>query len=340
MSAGGRWIRRDAALYLRYIAGMLHRRCSSLWIFVSALLLTVSALRAQEPEGISPAQMPEPEFRALVDKTNLYVKALNAVETVRRSHDRYTSWVDVKKGVTGKERYITYGLYELSTSSVNDIKQAAQKGPKMRPRLPVLDDLVVQLADAVTPLDPLVKKASTYYNQEDFRDDNAKLGQELHLQMMPLFRKIFEAEDEFRDGIDAIKVQLDQRQLAELERTAGRKYEWHLRSLMIAAKGVVNLLPDGPGAPPISAKEYKTRYSDLEAAYEAFQAYSSEYPDEVKKVLMASFVNSAVDEFYTASKFLRRTLEAPKLDRREYVERVTEVARKYNQLIQRTNTLR
>lgn len=58
----------------------------------------------------------------------------------------------------------------------------------------------------------------------------------------------------------------------------------------------------------------------------------------MKKVMMTGFVESAVKDFFAASKFLRRTLEAPKVDRSDYIERVGELAKKYNDLIQRTNS--
>jgi hypothetical protein len=310
-------------------------RCCA-WL-LSLLLVGwhLSGAAQEEPlERISPA-----EFQALVDKTNLYVKALNASATVRTSYDRYDSWVDVKKGVTGKERYISYGLYELNKSSVTEIRRAGERGPQMRPRLPVLDDAAVQLAESVTALEPLVRRAREYFNQEDYRDDDAKLGQELHLQMMPLFERAFAAEAELRKGLDALKVQLDQRQLEEIERKVGRNYEWHLRKFLIAAKGVINLLPDAPNASAIPAKEYKTRFAELESAYDAFRSYSTDHPDEVRKVLMSSMIDSAVGDFFKEAKLLRRTLSAERLDRREYVERLTQTAEKYNWLIQRTNSL-
>ena len=48
--------------------------------------------------------------------------------------------------------------------------------------------------------------------------------------MMPLFQQTFAAEAELRRELDTIKRGLDKRQLAEIERTEGRKYHWHLRS--------------------------------------------------------------------------------------------------------------
>ena len=287
-----------------------------------------------------PENLSDTEFQSLVEKTNLYVQALNAVDAAQRSYDRYASWVDVKKGPTGRERYIGYGLYDISKSSVEEIARAAKKGPQLQPALPELDGVIVRLAESFSALEPLVRKASDYYEQEDYKDDDAKGAKEMHAAMMPLFEKTFAAERELRHGLDLVKAQVDKRQLAEIERTRGRKYEWHLRSFLLAAKALINLLPENAEAPPIAVDDYKTRYAELEAAYNAFQNFESENPEEVKKVIMASFVDSAVKDFFTASKFLRRTLEAKKLDRRDYFQRLGELAKQYNQLIQRTNSMR
>ena len=280
------------------------------------------------------------EFQSLIDKTNLYVRALNSVNAAQRSYDRYASWLDVKKGPTGKERYISYGLYEINTSSVRDVREAAQKGPAMKPPLPELDATITRMAEAFAALEPLVKKAHDYYDQEDYKDDGAKRGQELHEQMMPLFERTFAAERDLRRELDAIKRDLDKRQLAEIEKTEGRKYQWHLRSYLIAAKELINLLPENADAPPIAAAAYKTKYAALEEAYNGFDKYISENPDEMKKIMLSGMVESAVKDFFAASKFLRRTLEAQKLDRRDYIEKVGELARKYNDLISRTNSIR
>jgi hypothetical protein len=189
-------------------------------------------------------------------------------------------------------------------------------------------------------LEPLVKKANDYYEQEDYKDDAAKGAQELHAAMMPLFQSTFAAERELRHGLDAVKASVDRRLLAEVEKKSGRKYEWHLRSFLLAAKALITLLPENAEAPLVDIATYKPRYAELEEAYNAFEKYVADNPEEVKKVMLASFVETAVKDFYTASKFLRRTLEAKKLDRQEYFTRVGEVAKTYNDLIQRTNSMR
>ncbi|MDQ3119056.1 MAG: YiiG family protein, partial [Verrucomicrobiota bacterium] len=154
------------------------------WLILAFAILLAVNLQAQSPATISPADLPEAEFESLVDKTNLYVKALNAVRSAQRSYDRYTSWLDVKKGPTGKERYITYGLYEINSSDLDAVKQAAERGPKIKPAMPALDAIVLRMAEAFSALEPTVKRAHDYYEQEDFKDDAAKAGQELHARMM------------------------------------------------------------------------------------------------------------------------------------------------------------
>jgi hypothetical protein len=307
---------------------------------VAAALLIAPPLGAQERPRVSPAELPEAEFRSLVEKTNLYVKALNAVSSAQRTYDRYASWVDVNKGPTGKERYISYGLYEISPSRVDDIRQAAQKGPALRPALPELDEAVVLLSEAFTALAPLVNKAHDYYERQDFKDDAAKGAEELHAAMMPLFRKTFAAEAELRRGLDALKADLDRRQLAQMETQGGRDYHWHLRSFMLAAKPLINLLPENPNAPFIDATTYRARYDELEAAHNALESFKTEHPDALKKVIMASLLEIAVNDFFTASKLLRRVLENKPVNRTEYIERVGDLAENYNALIQRTNSLR
>ncbi len=316
---------------------ILKLQCASLLV---AGIVCASAPMERGNTPVSAADLPEAEFQSLVEKTNLYVRALNAISSAQRSYDRYASWVDVKKGPTGKERYISYGLYEINKSSVDEVKEAAVKGTQLKPALPELEAIVLRLADSFRALEPIVKRAHDYYEQEDFKDDGAKGAREMHAEMMPLFEKIFTAERDLRHGLDALKAEVDQRQLAQIEKTSGRKYEWHLRSYLLAAKAVISLLPENTDAPAIDGAVYKKRYAELENAYNAFQTFSSENPDEVKKVLLASFAETTVKDFFTASKFMRRVLEAGKLDRREYVTRLSELAKTYNDLIQRTNSMR
>jgi hypothetical protein len=158
------------------------------FIICAIALAPATAANLEAEESKTFRDLLDAEFKSLAEKTNLYVRALNAASNIRRSYDRYDSWVDVQKGPTGKERLV-YGLYTINTSPVNDMVEAATRGPTLKPSLPAIDDAVAKLAGATKTLVPLIKAAADYYEQEDYKDDNAKRGQELHGQMMPLFER-------------------------------------------------------------------------------------------------------------------------------------------------------
>lgn len=87
----------------------------------------------------------------------------------------------------------------------------------------------------------------------------------------------------------------------------------------------------------IEGTRYKPRFANLEIAYAAFTQFSTGHPEEVK---LASFLGSSVEDFFGASNFLRRILESPKPDRQIYLAKVSELAAKYEELVQRANTPR
>ena len=53
------------------------------------------------------------DFEATLHKANTYVEIAKYTERAVESWERYASWVNMKTGPTGKERYIDYGMYDL-----------------------------------------------------------------------------------------------------------------------------------------------------------------------------------------------------------------------------------
>lgn len=286
--------------------------------------------------GQTIADLPEDRFRTLVEKTNLYVKALKATRSIQRSYDRYASWVDVKVGPTGRERSID-GLPEINSTTLQEIVDAGQKGSGLWPPLPNVEAAAQKLAAAATALGPLVKSASDYYAQKGYKNDGAKRGQELHTEMMPLFEQAFAAEAALRRDLRGVKEDVARRNLAQLEKEKGKNFEWHLRTFLLAAETVGDLLPSRVDAPLIDGTRYKPRFANLEAAYTAFKQFSAAHPEEAKLV---TYLGTSVEDFFGVSKLLRQVLESPKPDKQLYLAKVSELAAKYEELGQRATTQR
>jgi hypothetical protein len=295
---------------------------------VAAVLLAASAAgRAQ-----TIADLPEDKFKPLVQKTVLYTKALTAARAVQKSYDRYAAWVDIKNGPTGKERSID-GLPDI-TGAVQEIADAGANGPGMWPPLPNVDATAQKLAQATAALAPVVKSASDYYSQRQYKSDAAKRGQELHAQLLPMFEQFFGAELALRRELSAVLEDIERRNLAQIEKEHGKNYEWHLRSFLIAAKTLADLLPNHVDAAMIESARYRTRFANLQAAYTLFTQYCREHPAEAQKAVL----DTSLEDFIAATRVLRGVLDAPKPDRQVYVAKVNDLASKYDALLQRTTT--
>lgn len=277
------------------------------------------------------AELPDDKFKLVVEKTQLYTKSLNAARAVQKSYDRYASWVDMKAGPTGKEKSIETGMSDIS-GALQEIADAGKKGPGMWPPLPNLDSLAQKLADATAALAPVVKSASDYYAQRQYKSDGAKRGQELHGQMVPMFQQVFAAELALRRELSAVRDDVERRILAQIEKEQGKNYEWHLRNFLAAAKTLADLLPNHVDAAMIEGARYKQRFANLQTAYTLFTQYCVEHPAEMQKAVLAT----SLEDFFAATRILRGLLDAPKLDKQVYITKVNDLAAKYDELLQRT----
>jgi hypothetical protein len=156
----------------------------------------------------------------------------------------------------------------------------------------------------------------------------------LHAQLLPLFEQFFGFEMALRRELSAVREDIERRTLAAIEKEHGKNYEWHLRSFLIAAKTLADLLPNHVDATMIEGARYKARFANLQAAYTLFTQYCVEHPAEVQKAILAT----SLDDFFAATRILRGVLEAPKPDRQVYLTKVNDLAAKYDELVQRTTT--
>ena len=78
------------------------------------------------------------DLQAAITKSNAYTGLMNRTLRAIQSWERYGSWVDMNKGPTGKERYITYGLYSLY--DVNSEIEKAEEAMASEPKLPAIDE--------------------------------------------------------------------------------------------------------------------------------------------------------------------------------------------------------
>ena len=170
------------------------------------------------------------------EKLNAYVGCINRLSA--RAFDaraRYFSWVG-KNGPTGNERII-YGTYTIYDTS--DCRKNVDKANSLEPRDAALETAALAYTEAVTRLEPLLKEADDYYNQQNFKDDRMAKGKAMHPRLVAAWDSFANADKALRGGVEAVNDKRALERLAAIEASEGRKTRYHVESLMIQAKRVL-----------------------------------------------------------------------------------------------------
>lgn len=232
----------------------------------------------------------------LTQKLNAYIGCINRLsERSYQSRDRYFSWAS-KKGPTGRERII-YGTYTIYDTT--DCRTKVEKANAIEPHNRELEDSAAAYVEAVTTLEPLLKEADTYYDQQDYKDDKMAKGKALHPKLVAAWTAFASADERLRAAVEVLQDQQAVERLAEVEKTEGRKARWHIESLMMQAKQVFR---SQSGSKPNLA-QFTKAIGEFEAIVKATEAYAGENP---KDRIGSMFISNAKTFLGSAKRLMRR----------------------------------
>ncbi|WP_137043578.1 YiiG family protein [Pseudolabrys sp. FHR47] len=246
---------------------------------------------------VASAQTTPNTDKASVEKMNAYVGCINRLsERSYASRDRYFSWVKGKNGPTGKERII-YGTYTIYDTS--DCRRNVEKANALAPRDAELEAAAAAYADAVSKLEPLLKEADDYYDQENYKDDKMAKGKALHPRLVAAWDAFAAADKSLRANVEAINDKRALEKLAAIEQAEGKKARYHVEALMINAKRV--LRAETADKPDLAA--ITSALSEFEAIVIATEPFASAAgPDKIGSM----FVSNAKSFLTTAKQLMRR----------------------------------
>ncbi|MGL4287236.1 MAG: YiiG family protein [Phreatobacter sp.] len=198
---------------------------------------------ATSPAAVAPASIEagSGDLQAAIAKSNAYTALMNRTLRAIQSWERYRSWVDMSRGPTGRERYISYGLYSLYDVAGEITRAEAATGRE--PVMPELDQTVGRYIQAYQVLAPLITRAERYYERKDYRDDAMAEGRDLHSRMVPAAEAFLRERAALDAQMRGFKSDLDGRELAAIEKREGRSARWQVRNIMIRARAVMDLMP-------------------------------------------------------------------------------------------------
>jgi hypothetical protein len=181
----------------------------------------------------------ETSHDAAATKVKRYAELMSETQRAADSWRRYQSWVSPTSGPTGKERAIL-GLYSVPDASETIAR--ARAAAEVSPAFGVLDDIARRYMAAYEALAPLVSAASRYYEEREFVADGMKEGRALHPKLTAAATLYMSVRAEFEAALRPAQAVIDQSALEFLERREGRTATWHVRSVMIEARAVIDAL--------------------------------------------------------------------------------------------------
>lgn len=228
------------------------------------------------------------------EKLNAYIGCINRLsERSYQSRSRYFSWVG-KNGPTGKERII-YGTYTIYDTA--DCRKNVDKVIGLEPRDEALEAAAAAYAEAVSKLEPLLKEADDYYQQENYKDDKMAKGRALHPRLVAAWDAFASADRNLRGGVETINDKRAVERLAEIESKEGRKARYHIEALMVQAKRVLRAQENAK--PDIAA--ITAAVNDYESSVKGAEQVSAD-GDKIGGM----FINNAKSFLTTAKQLMRR----------------------------------
>jgi hypothetical protein len=298
-------------------------------------------------DGKGPAISSEEEKdAALGNKLGEYISCMNGTsKRVVDSRNRYLSWVkDEKVGPTGKERNI-YGLYDVNADGCFPNLDRAKT---MAPALPDVESAAAEYRKALEELDPLVKEANKYYDQDDYKDDKMAKGKALHPQLMNGFAKFEQVSKGFEDRVTALNDEVMARQLTRLEKDPTRRLQYLSQRGLNEAKAAIKLI-DIAELKELDQQKYDVALQTYDRTLTELEQHAEKNKAEADKVMMFSSYLSSCKTFLKSAKDLMRRKRDNKDFNKEFFSRSSpqmvdghpaQVIEKYNRMISDSNHLR
>ena len=197
-------------------------------VFVLGLVPTATGARAADVE-------------AALEKANVYIELSKTTERAVESWDRYQSWVNMKTGPTGAERYIDYGLYEL-----NDAPSALAEAREMAAKPPTaakLDAAILRYLTAYEALAPVMNEAANYYDSKGYASDKMARGKALHTAMVPLATAFLAEREAMMPDLRVFVRDVEGQEVEALSTRDSASVVSHVAAVMHHLNRVIDVFP-------------------------------------------------------------------------------------------------
>ncbi|MGQ3670924.1 DUF3829 domain-containing protein [Xanthobacter sp. TB0136] len=226
----------------------------------------------------------KPEDIQLEEKLQPVITCLNDVASPLRNHaQNYASEYPHLASTPGATRIAAsfkVKVYERNNSISRDCISGLRGAITMAPADAGLDEQGRIFADTLEQLIPVMNEVDLYYSRKDNIDDNMKKGKELDEQLMPLFTRLFDAEDKLRDIVSERNHMLREKRLVAIEQAFGaQNFSWQTLNVSLAARRAMDDIDNLAEKGPLDAAGIEKIERDYQAAFDQADAFAKAHPD-------------------------------------------------------------
>ena len=260
---------------------------------------------------LSTASLAQDANAATGKKMEAAIACLNRLtERALDSRSRYIDWAGDKPQMKKKPRNVLglYTIYETDDCA-KGVFEAASATPNNAP----LEEASAGFVQSVQTLEPLLKEADDYYEQENYKDDKFAKGREMHGKLLAAWEDFRAADRKLRGVVQDISDVRQVAELARVEKEEGRSAKFHMMNSFLAAKALVRA-----EASVDMDKMDLTKVTELLSVYEKSINELEDFAAGPQGGRIDSFyVKSAKDVLVSAKGLMRRVRDKTGFDQGE-----------------------
>ena len=293
------------------------------------------AVNSASAESGGPIALEEADYE-MSEKISPHIDCLNfASRDAFHARRSYLRSIDATRGPTGKESSVWLGTIDVTRCATGLTKSKA-----LKPSTPDLDQVSDAYLTSLQKLGPLVKDASAYYEQKDYKDDRWVKAKQIHPGLMAAFADFDKAHQVFDAKVKSINEGLSERRLQRLKQDPSAQLEYLAAKVVNDAKPLVKFT-EITQIKQLDEAGYRPALEQYEATAAEYERYVEAHPDEASKVIAMSIFRSQVSTLLKSAKELMRNKrdgkEVESMSPETSVGHPANVVKEFNELISRSN---
>ncbi|MBL8791324.1 MAG: YiiG family protein [Rhizobiales bacterium] len=255
-----------------------------------SLLVAASPARAQSDEADA----------AIGRKLEAAIACINRLsDRAYDSRARYVDWAGDKAKMKAKPRNVL-GLYTIYET--DDCAKGVAEAKAVAPAHAELERASEAYVKAVQTLEPMLKDADDYYEQENYKDDKFAKGREMHSALLAAWDSFGKADGDLRAIVGRIGDERQLVELAKVEKQEGRKARYHIMNTFLQAKSLVRLETDVEMS-KMDLPKVQDQVAVYEKAVKDLEAFNA---GEGDGKIDSFYISSAKEVLVTAKGLMRR----------------------------------